>query len=232
MECDISVSNFISMKSCIIQFAKRLRDGYLRLRRSRYFDSISGYFGNGTSIICSNCLGGRILQDIGMQYNTPTLGLFFPYPDYIEFCRDLKYYLTEAKLSFVDESRYPERNEHRAKWPFRYPIGMLDGKIEIHFLHYHSREEAETKWLRRSIRINWDRLFVIGMDQNGCTVNDIEAFDKLPIKNKIFFSSRPVDGESIVFMREFGKNGCVGDPYKKGHVFYKYLAAYFGKRKN
>ena len=42
------------------------------------------------------------MQDIGMQYNSPTLGLYFMYPDYIEFLKELQYYLKEAKIEFVD----------------------------------------------------------------------------------------------------------------------------------
>jgi uncharacterized protein (DUF1919 family) len=41
------------------------------------------------------------MQDFGMRYNTPTLGLSFGAPDYIEFLSNLKYYFTEAKIQFV-----------------------------------------------------------------------------------------------------------------------------------
>lgn len=180
---------------------------------------------NNTSIICTNCFGGRIMQDIGMKYNTPTLGLFFDYPDYIEFLSNLKHYLNDAELTFVDKSRYPERNAAREKWTEYYPIGLLDGKVEINFLHYHSEEEAADKWHRRSLRINWNKLFVIGMQQNRCKTEDIKAFDKLPY-NKIFFSCSPIEGKSVVFVKEFAGKDSVGDPYKYGHVFYKYLEKY------
>ena len=165
-----------------------------------------------------------------MKYNTPTLGLFFVYPDYIEFLSNLKYYLTEAKLSFTTQSRYQEYNELRDRWPFQYPIGVLDDKIEIHFLHYHSNNEAKTKWIRRSERINWDKLLIVGMDQNRCTENDIKAFDRLSYRDKVFFSSKPIEGDSIIFMKEFEKMGKVGDPYKKGHVFYKYLVNHLSNK--
>ena len=58
------------------------------------------------SLISSNCFTGRIMQDIGMQYITPTLGLYFMYPDYIEFLSNLEYYLKEAKIEFVEHSKY------------------------------------------------------------------------------------------------------------------------------
>ena len=163
------------------------------------------------------------MQDRGMQYNTPTLGLYFMYPDYIEFLEHLEYYLKEAKIEFVEHSKYPIGDERRAKWKHWYPIGLLDGKVEIHFLHYYTEKEAAEKWYRRASRVNFDKLFVIGMEQNLCTQKDIEAFAKLPFKNKVFFSSHNMKGDSIIYMKEFAGQGQVGDPYKKGHLFYKYL---------
>lgn len=210
----------------IVQLIKKLRDNYLRFRRKKYFNSIHSFLGNNTSIICSNCFGGRVIQDIGMKYNTPTVGLFIPYPDYIDFCKQLDHYLKYADLTFKSASRYAYLNDLRSNWAFEYPIGCLDNKIEIHFLHYHSPEDAATKWQRRAKRINWDKLMVIGMDQNGCTVDDVIAFDNLQIKNKIFFSSRQIEGDSIMYLKEFHDKGKVGDPYKKGHIFYKYFDRY------
>ncbi len=82
------------------------------------------------------------MQDIGMEYNSPTLGLYFMYPDYIELLSNLKYYLTDARIEFVENSKYPIGDERRAAWSHWYPIGLLGSKVEIHFLHYHSEKEA------------------------------------------------------------------------------------------
>ena len=169
------------------------------------------------------------MQDLGMKYTTPTLGLYFMYPDYIEFLNNLEFYLKEAKIQFVEHSKYPLGDERRAKWKHWYPIGLLDGKVEIHFLHYYTEQEAAEKWYRRAKRINWDKLLVVGMDQNLCTENDIRAFDALPFERKIFFSSRPAEGKSIEYMREFAGQGQVGDPYRKAHLFYSYLIKHFKK---
>lgn len=170
------------------------------------------------------------MQDLGMKYNTPTLGLYFMYPDYIEFLQHLEYYLTEAKIQFVEHSKYPLGDERRADWTNKkhwYPIGLLDGKVEVHFLHYHSEEEAATKWYRRAKRVNFDKLLVVGMDQNLCKEEDMKNFENLPFQNKIFFSSKPVPGKSIVFMKEFAGKGQAGDPYRKAHLFYRYLINHF-----
>lgn len=158
-----------------------------------------------------------------MKYNSPTLGLYFWAEDYIEFLSHLDYYLHKADLIFVKHSKYKLGNERREKWSHWYPIGVLGGKVEIHFLHYHSESEAAEKWHRRASRVNQDKLFIIGMDQNLCSEKNIIDFDNLPFKQKIFFSSKNIKGNSIVFMKEFENCGQVGDPYKKGHIFYRYL---------
>ena len=197
------------------------------VRRKPYIADVGKLVDENTSIICSNCFGGRIMQDLGMKYNTPTLGLYFMYPDYFEFLNNLEFYLKEAKIQFVEHSKYPLGDERRAKWKHWYPIGLLDGKVEIHFLHYYTEQEAAEKWYRRAKRINWDKLLVVGMDQNLCTENDIRAFDALPFERKIFFSSRPAEGKCIEYMREFEGQGKVGDPYRKAYLFYRYLIKHF-----
>jgi len=71
--------------------------------------------------------------------------------------------------------------------------------------------------------VNLNKLLVIGMEQNLCKVEDIQAFDALPLKNKFIFTSKDIPTESNVFMNKFAKAGEMGDPYRKGHVFYRYL---------
>ncbi|MDE6696405.1 MAG: DUF1919 domain-containing protein, partial [Muribaculaceae bacterium] len=181
------------------------------------------------SIISTNCFAGRIVQYLNIQYNSPTVGLYFFYPDYIEFLNNLKYYLTEARIRFVKESKYKLGNERYEAKNKSYPIGILGDNVEIHFLHYHSEKEAEEKWYRRAARVNFNNLFIIGMYQNLCTIGDINAFDTLPYKNKIMFSPKNINLASNEYCEEFIKTECVGDPYKKGDIFYKHLVSHFSK---
>ena len=72
--------------------------------------------------------------------------------------------------------------------------------------------------------MNFNKLLVIGMEQNRCDIDDIYAFDKLPLENKIMFSSKKLPSlESNVFISRYAHMEKVGDPYRDGHVFYKYL---------
>lgn len=222
------VLSLIPPISWYLAIKERINDRKLYQKRVPYLPQIRKLITPDTSIISSNCFAGRIMQDLGMQYNTPTLGLYFFADDYIEFLSNLKYYLTEAKLEFLDESRYPLGNERRAKWTHWYPIGLLGGKVEIQFLHYHTEKEAAEKWYRRARRVNFDKLFVIGMEQNLCTIDNIKAFDKLPFEKKIFFSTKQIEGcSSNCYLHQFVDNGEVGDPYKRAQDFYRTIIEQF-----
>lgn len=216
---------------CFFKIQKKIRDKRLLKLRAPYLKEIERLIDRDTSIISSNCFAGRIMQDLGMHYISPTLGLYFWSPDYIEFLSRLHYYLTEAKITFVEHSKYPLGDKRRKEWKHWYPIGQLDGKVEIHFLHYHSEEEAASKWYRRASRVNWNKLMIIGMEQNLCTVEDIKAFDQLPYDNKIFFSTKELpEVKSNWYVPDFKADGEVGDPYSKTDIFYRELVKYLKEK--
>ena len=51
-------------------------------------------------------------------------------------------------------------------------------------------------------------MLIIGMEQNLCTEKEIHEFDKLPFKNKIFFSSKNLpEVKSNCFVAEFEEKG-------------------------
>ena len=209
----------------ITRYIYRLRDEYQAWQLKKTFKP-------STSIISNNCFAGKIYQDLKYKYTSPTEGLFFYYPDYIVFLKNLRHYLTEAKLTFTRNSRYLIANERRKESGNMYPIGLLDGNIEIHFLHYHTEEEAAEKCLRRTSRVNFDDIWIIGSERDLCTDSDIRAFDELSFHNKVFFSSKDYpDLYTICFMKEFQRQGEVEQPYACPHIFYKYLINYCKKIK-
>ena len=208
----------------IIQIYRNLRSKYLFRKRKQYFAALRKIIKPTTTIISSNCFAGRIMQDLNYEYNSPTLGLYFFANDYIKFLKNLKHNLLGATLVFAQESKYSLGNERHNKWPFKYPIGLLDGDIEIHFLHYHSEEEARIKWERRAHRVNFDDLIIIGMQQNLPSHKAVEEFSKLPFERKVYFVTEEYSNlKDTVYLPEFRGLEEVGDPYKKGHIFYKHL---------
>lgn len=223
------IANYTPIK-WYLKFRKKREEKYLYKLRAPYLNEIAKIIDKDTSIISSNCFAGRIMQDLGMLYNSPTLGLYFWSPDFIEFLNNLKYYLTEAKIDFVSNSKYLLGDKRRKEWRHWYPIGLLGGKVEIHFLHYYTEEEAAEKWYRRASRVNWNKLFVIGMEQNECSLDDIKAFDCLPFKNKIFFSTKIIPNlKCNCFIPEFEEVGEVGNAYKDAAIFYREMVKMFKK---
>lgn len=219
----------------IIDKARKIKKQYtdwrLFKKREPYFKELKKYINDDVSIISSNCFAGRIMQDLHIQYNSPTLGLYFWAADYIEFLSNLKHYLLEANFSFVDHSKYALGDERRNNNSHWYPIGLLDNKVEIHFLHYFTEEEALEKWKKRAQRVNFDNLLIIGMEQNLCNQKCVFDFDKLPFDNKLFFSTyKDIQAESNMYIQEFDSMGEVGNPYLDEDIFYKYLLRYFQNR--
>lgn len=185
---------------------------------------------NNLSIISSNCFAGRIMQDLGLKYNSPTLGLYFMYPDFIDFLKNFQHYITEGKLHFVNESKYELGNKRLQDRHQDYPVGLLDDKIEIHFLHYKTADEATEKWYRRAQRVNLDNLLIIGMQQNLCEEKDIIEFDNLPFENKIIFTNRNLSLPSNIYVPEFNGKEEVGNPYTDAPIFYKNLINHYSNR--
>ena len=70
-----------------------------------------------------------------------------------------------------------------------YPVGRLDD-IHVYFTHYGSFEQAKRKWDERLQRLNMDNLYVVMVEKDGCTEQDLAAFDQLNYKHKVVFTVR------------------------------------------
>ncbi|WP_421197291.1 DUF1919 domain-containing protein [Aeromonas enteropelogenes] len=152
------------------------------------------------TIISDNCLAGSIYKDLGLKFNTPTIGMFFCGNDFVRFASDLDYYLScdfiEAKVSrWVGETAYPL---------------ALIGDVELHLLHYNSFEDARTKWFTRVKRINRSNIFFTMTDRDYSTYQDLVDFDRLPVNKKIFCSKEHSAIKSLVFCKKYSKEQHVG----------------------
>ena len=153
------------------------------------------------SVISNNCWAGRVYQYLDMPYLSPTAGLYFFAPDYIKFVSDLRKYLN-TPLRFIkpEESKYYEEIKKRNQT--EKPIGVLDD-VEIVFLHYKTKEEAEEKWNRRKERVNFDNIILKFSRMDLCTEKEIAKFDSLPFKNKFVLNNRlPLKFKSEIYWKE------------------------------
>ena len=173
------------------------------------------------SIICNNCIAGGIYHKLGLEFSTPTVGLFFFSSDYIRFLENLEYYVKQP-LEFKATSVHPEANALRKTKP--YPIGVLGGDVEVQFLHYEDEAEAAEKWARRVKRLNFDNLFFIYSDAEEDFKEDlVPRYQRLPFEHKIFFSAKPrSEFACSVYIDEYENAPHVGDS-TRNRKYEKYI---------
>lgn len=133
-------------------------------------------------IISNNCWGYELYNVLDRKYNTPFVGLFLFPECYVRF-------LEEFETCINSEIKFSTVSKYMSTTP-SYPVGVVCGDIEIHFLHYKSQEEAFRKWNRRIARLKDARdentpFFVKFCDRDGCETNHLERFHATSFSNKV-----------------------------------------------
>lgn len=211
-----------------ISILKFLKNKGLSLLRQPYLPKLRANIDSECSVITNNCFGGRIPQDLGYPYNSPTAGLFICYPDYIFFLKNLKQAINQKITFRGGESKYPEIDDYLKTLSWKVPVGYITIEgidIEIVFLHYHSEQEALDKWERRCKLINFNKLIIFGSDNDRCTKQDISEFLSLPYENKFFFSAHDYgfpNTNEYAYIKEMSRDGKV-NTYNRAHILYRYL---------
>lgn len=152
------------------------------------------------TIISNNCWGGHVYRYFNLPYDSPTIGLYLFSADYIKFIGNLKYYI-DKDLTFINYKNSKYKDELVKYNQVNVPIGKLDD-IEIIFLHYHSEEEARTKWNRRKARIHWDNLYYKMSEQNLCTPYLLMQFELIDKANKFVFVTKDYGLKSQVIFKD------------------------------
>lgn len=188
-----------------------------------------GLINRDFTIISNNCYGGITSRNFGLPYNSPTCGCFFFSKEYIKFLKDLEAHVNAELVEVkVENSKYKEYLMQK------FGNNIVIGKVldsEIVFLHYKNFDEAKEKWDRRKERINYNNLIIKFNDQNKFEIEDFYEFEKLPYKNKLFFTSnKQLDDNNIfvkiVYFRCYEKQGYVVDDIKSSKKYFnikKYL---------
>lgn len=159
------------------EFKQFMRKGLDKRNRARLTNP-------NPTVFASNCNGGVMTHDLGLQFRSPTVNLYIRPKEYVRFLGNLQHYLYEAR--FV------------AGQGADYPVGILDD-IRVDFVHYQSFDEAVAKWNSRLDRIDLDNAFYVVTERDGCTHDDLVAFDELPYRNKVVFVSKPMLGIASAF---------------------------------
>jgi uncharacterized protein (DUF1919 family) len=133
-------------------------------------------------LVTNNCWGYELYNSTGREYNTPFIGLFLHPECYVRLLENFEHCLT-AEMEFRQQSKYYAE-------PKSYPIGVIKGDIEVHFLHYKSQAEAREKWQRRVFRFknavaSGAEIYFKLCDCEGCSPEHLARFHALPFQNKI-----------------------------------------------
>lgn len=128
----------------------------------------------GLSILSRNCWGGLCYHYLGLEFQSPTINMFFLPREFNRFIGNLEYYLS-LPVKF-DKMEY-ERNLDR-----EYPVGRIDD-ILLYFNHYTDFGEAVSAWERRKRRICRNIVIVSSTTERQEAIE----FAKLPFKNKLMF---------------------------------------------
>ena len=182
------------IKHIIVKIKRVVRKAYNRTIARKLENN---YF----SVIASNCNGAFLLHDLGLRFNSPFVNLWMKPDDFIRFLSDINHYLS-CEMLFVEE---PD---------ISYPIGLLDD-VRIYFQHYSSKEMAREKWEERSKRINFNNLFIMFTDRDGCTYQNLCDFEALPYRNKVVFTHVPYpEFQSACYLKGWESEASVGMCYE------------------
>lgn len=166
------------------------------------------------TILSSNCTGGVLSHDLGLQFLSPTINMFICPKDFVKFLTNLEEYLS-LEL------------EERIEPDLGYPVAIL-GDIVLHGLHYSSFQIMKEKWNERKQRINLSNLYVMMFERDGCTYDDVKAFDKLPYKHKIVFVHKEMPEISSAYY--IPGTELEGNPEHKVKILTKYKSWFCGNR--
>ena len=157
------------------------------------------------TIISQNCVAGVIYHDLGLPFLSPTINLSMRSCDFVKLCRNLRRYMEIKPVPLNDsEDRYP------------FPLAKLDD-IVLYLVHYDTFESFLLKWEERKKRINYENLYFIMVENDGCSLGDMIEFNRLENEHRVILVSKKKLGiDNAVFIEpnykttsEFHKMGDI-----------------------
>lgn len=142
------------------------------------------------TLICSNCAGGILYHNLGLQFRSPFINLYMSNEDFLFALEHWQEFLATELLEDVHAGE-------------SYPVGIGYGGVKIHFMHYRSFEDAVVKWNARKNRIDMNHAAVM-LTNFGGDYAVLERFEKLPYAHKVAFTREEYpEFESVVCLKGF-----------------------------
>lgn len=175
--------------------------------------------GESPSILSNDCVGGVMTHELRRPFCSPTVNLYFESHDgFLSYVEDIAYY-TASELKACGSGLGAASGRE-------YPIGVLCGDerhsdVRIHFLHYHTFEEAYKKWETRTRRICPERIAVV-LHADVIDERIMERFAALPYAKKVVIAYEPSISPFVYtlrFLTDFNAGrllrfkGCTGRRY-------------------
>lgn len=154
------------------------------------------------TLLTPNCLGGILFHDLGLRFCSPTVNLMMTQTDFKKFVCSLEYYLNQ-KLEFYHNSLYS------------FPCAHL-GDISLHFTHYKTEREAAEKWYSRCKRVDFNNLFIVALERDGLTKEDIIDIGKIKSRGVVVFTAHNYpDIPYTLYLKDYQSVGEVGNILKR-----------------
>ena len=162
-------------------------------------------------MLCANCMGGIICHQLDTPFLSPTVNLMILQPDFYRLVLDLDGY---RDAEFVE---LPPQDCPRGK--------MND--VVINFTHFATFDEGVAAWRRRFERINFDNLWIIATDRDGITEKDIASLQDIPCRGLLVFTAKKYDYPYCFQLKQFEKQGQIGDILQQTIYGKRYFELYF-----
>ncbi len=103
-----------------------------------------------------------------------------------------------SELKFFDHTEY------------KFPCARVGDGITLHFTHYHSEEDALEKWNARKSRVDMSNLFIVVLERDGLTKDDILALGRVKARGIVVFCANDYsDIPYACYVPSLSENGQV-----------------------
>ena len=157
-------------------FRIRVNKLFVPMRSARIARRYRALGGGPATILANNCAAGRMLHDLGLRLDTPTVNLWMTFSDFLAFVEGMPESL-EGKLEEVQGSGKGS------------PVADLrfgGRSVRLHFLHETTFASARADWERRRVRVDPARTFLVATDNSNATAEELDRFLRLPWPKKMF----------------------------------------------
>lgn len=174
----IDISRIIRSKVFLMP-GFNLKD-YLKLKESR------------CSILSNFCLGGIVSDQLGLEFLSPTINMVCLGENFIRFANNYDKYLSMEMKPHVDETYIPDT---RGIETF---MGKgIVGDVVWLFRHSNNPILDIKKWNERKGRVNRENIAVMMV---LFTRDEVEQFEKIPIKKKLGLFYEKTDYEDVLYI--------------------------------